>query len=62
MVKINKSEVIPKPRYPTRSGVLKSSLNVKVEREQGRLPQYTWQKEAEKKLANARKMKRERKK
>ena len=58
MVKINKSEVIPKPRYPTRSGVLKSSLNVKVERERGRLPQYTWQKEAEKKLADARKMRR----
>ena len=62
MVKINKSEVIPKPRYPTRSGVLKSSLNVKVERERGRLPQYSWQKEADKKLADARKMKRERNK
>ena len=39
MVKIIKSEVLPKPRYPTHSGVLKSSLNVKVERERGRLPQ-----------------------
>ena len=62
MVKINKSEVIPKPRYPTRSGVLKSSLNVKVERERGRLPQYAWQKEAEKALADAKKLKRERNK
>ena len=62
MVKINKSEVIPKPRYPTRSGVLKSSLNVKVERGPGRLPQHAWQKEAEKKLADAKKLKRERNK
>ena len=59
MVKINKSEVIPKPRYPTRSGVLKSSMNVKVERERGRLPQYAWQKEADKKLTDAGKLKKE---
>ena len=62
MVKIIKSEVIPKPRYPTRSGVLKSSLNVKLERGPGRLPQYAWQKEADKKLADARKLKREKNK
>ena len=62
MVKIIKSEVIPKPRYPLRSGVLKSSLNVKVERGPGRLPQYAWQKEAEKALLDAKKLKRERNK
>ena len=58
MVKIIKSEVIPKPRYPLRSGVLKNSLNVKVERGPGRLPQYAWQKEADKALADAKKLKR----
>ena len=62
MVKINKSEAIPKPSYPTRSGILKSALNVKVERGPGRLPQYAWQKEAEKKLAESKKLKRERNK
>ena len=39
--------------------MLKSSMGTKVEREPGRLPQYTWQKEGDKKLAEAKKLKRE---
>ena len=56
---VKNSELLEQPRYPKRTGMLKSSMNAKEERGPGRLPQYAWEKKAEQDLKAARKLKKE---